>query len=117
MTGRAVDTTRLSNDAMNSAMPVMTTAHTARDLVRLPSSVAAPPVGPSPAPAAGGTDSALDPASGATLGATLGAALGAGSAVAWAVCSVPTSVPGRPERCQRPVHDLVEAVRHLLTCE
>ena len=34
MTGRAVDTTRLSSEAMNSAMPVMTTAHTARDRVR-----------------------------------------------------------------------------------
>src|ERR1700674_1273175 len=113
MTGRAVDTTRVSNDAMNSAMPVMTTAHTARDLVRFPSSAAAPPVEPSAAPDVGGTDRAPAPA----CGAPVGAGSGAGSAVAWAVCSVPTSVPGRSERCRRPVHDLVEAVRHLLTCE
>jgi len=33
ITGRAVDTTRLSNEAMKSARPVMTMAHTARDLM------------------------------------------------------------------------------------
>ena len=34
MTGRAVVTTRLSREAMKRAMPVMTTAQIARDLVR-----------------------------------------------------------------------------------
>ncbi len=34
MTGSAVVTTRLSSEAMNRAMPVMTTAQKARDLVR-----------------------------------------------------------------------------------
>src|ERR1700685_652621 len=99
MTGRAVDTTRLSNDAMNSAIPVMTTAHTARDLVRSPS-VRAPRRPPSPRLALVATDAGVDPAR--------GAAAGSASVVAGAACSAPMWVPGRPERRPRRVHPLVD---------
>jgi hypothetical protein len=52
MTGNAVETTRLSRDAMNRASPVMTTAHTARDLARASGDGWAAP-GRAGAPAAG----------------------------------------------------------------
>src|SRR5580704_16688474 len=70
MTGRAVDTTRLSSEAMKRARPVTTIAHTARDLAsgltavpgpREPAAPPAPGAGPAAAGAAGtaGTDGAV----------------------------------------------------------
>src|ERR1700730_3267657 len=124
MTGRAVDTTRLSSEAMNRARPVTTIAHTARDLasglrgVPDPGGPAAPPSPGAGPVAAGGAGPGGDAGTAGAVGAEVTAreadpdpVVSAGPAERRAArMAVRRDHPGPPFRT-------VLTVRHVVDCD
>ncbi len=105
MTGSAVETTRLSSEAMNSAMPVITMAQTARPL-------AVPPVPrlPSAPPGSCPTGTRVAPGAVLTDRPVVGSSCRSGSATV-----APSDIPWRrPRRARRRPDRAWATVRHLL---